>query len=74
MAVWVLVVHFIDVYWMILPSLYGKEHDYFFSWLDVVYPLIVIGLLIFLFNLNVKKYNLVPIGDPKLKRGLDFRL
>ncbi len=74
MAVWILVVHFIDLYWMILPSLYGKNQVYSFSWLDVVYPLIVVGLLIFLFNLNVKKYNLVPIGDPKLKRGLDFRL
>ena len=74
MAVWILCAHFIDIYWMVMPSLYGTGHSYSFSWLDVVYPLAVIGILIILFNLNSKKYNMVPIGDPKLERGLDFRL
>ncbi len=74
MAVWILCAHFIDIYWMIMPSLYSSGYRYSFSWLDLVYPLAVIGFIIVLFNLNVKKHNLVPIGDPKLERGLDFRL
>jgi len=30
--------------------------------------------VIVVFNMNAKKYNLVPVKDPKLQRGLDFSL
>ena len=34
----------------------------------------VVGLVILLFYYKVGHNNIIPVGDPKLKRGLDFRL
>ena len=31
MSIWILCAHFIDVYWMIMPSLYGTSHSYSFK-------------------------------------------
>jgi len=31
-------------------------------------------LIVLVFNMKAKKENLIPIGDSKLQRGLDFHL
>jgi hypothetical protein len=36
--------------------------------------MLTFGIIVILFGMKAKKENLVAIGDPKLKRGLDFRL
>lgn len=69
-SVWILFAHFIDLYWLVMPNFQG----YYFSFIDLVVPLLSSGLIIIVFNLRAKKANLVPIGDPKLQKGLDFRL
>jgi hypothetical protein len=69
-SVWILFAHFIDLYWLVMPNVKG----YYFSWIDIVVPLIAIGVIILVFNYRAKKSNLVPIGDPKLQKGLDFRV
>lgn len=69
-SVWILFAHFIDIYWLVMPNFEG----YYFSWIDFVVPLLVVGVIILIFNYRAKKSNLVPIGDPKLKKGLDFRV
>jgi len=69
-SVWILFAHFIDLYWLIMPNVEG----YYFSWIDIVVPLIAVGVIILVFNYRAKKSNLVPIGDPKLQKGLDFRV
>lgn len=69
-SVWILFAHFIDLYWIVMPNI----RDYYFSIIDLVVPLLSSGLIILVFNLRAKKANLVPIGDPKLQKGLDFRL
>jgi len=69
-SVWILFAHFIDLYWLVMPNIQG----YYFSFIDLVVPLLSSGLIILVFNLRAKKANLVPIGDPKLQKGLDFRL
>ncbi len=73
-AIWILCAHFIDLYWMIMPGMRDNGLTYHFSWIDFTFPLAIIGLIIVVFNAMAKKHNLIPIGDPKLKRGLDFRL
>ena len=45
-----------------------------FSWIDLVFPIAGTGLVILVFAFAAKKANLIPIGDPKLKRGIDFHL
>ncbi len=74
MSIWILVVHFLDVYWMIMPGMKVESGGYFFSWSDLVFPVAVVGLLIIIFTSMAKKYNLIPVRDPKLQRGFDFRL
>jgi len=69
-SVWILFAHFIDLYWLVMPNMKG----YYFSWIDFIVPLIAVGVIILIFNYRAKKSNLVPIGDPKLQKGLDFRV
>jgi hypothetical protein len=69
-SIWILFAHFIDLYWLVMPNMKG----YYFSWIDIVVPLIAVGVIILVFNYRAKKSNLVPIGDPKLQKGLDFRV
>lgn len=69
-SVWILFAHFINLYWLVMPNFEG----YHLSWIDLVIPLTVIGLIILIFNYRAKRSNLVPVGDPKLQKGLDFRV
>ena len=69
-SIWILFAHFIDLYWLVMPNVNG----YYFSWIDIIVPLLAIGVIILIFNYRTKKSNLVPIGDPKLQKGLDFRV
>jgi hypothetical protein len=73
-AVWLLVAHLLDLYWLIMPSLINHGHGYSFSWIDFVFPVAAAGFVIIIFIAMSKKDNLVPINDPKLQRGLNFRL
>ena len=73
-SIWILCVHFLDIYWLIMPSMSRNNHAYTFSWIDFVYPVFFIGVLLLVFNKMSEKINLVPVGDPKLQRGLDFHL
>lgn len=69
-SVWILFAHFIDLYWLVMPNVNG----FYFSLIDIVAPLLAVGVIILIFNYRAKKSNLVPIGDPKLQKGLDFRV
>jgi hypothetical protein len=73
-SVWLLIAHLFDLFWFVMPEAPGMESGYTFSWIDLVFPISIIGLTILVFNFKAKKDNLLPIGDPKLKRGLDFHL
>ena len=73
-SVWLLFAHLYDLYWMVMPEMPGLENGYIFSWIDFVFPIAAVGFVIIVFNMKAKKENLIPIGDPKLKRGLDFHL
>lgn len=71
MSLWILGAHLADLYWLVMPT-----HSKTFSlhWVDFVFPVVAIGLVIVALSLKVGKRNIVPVGDPKLQRGLDFRL
>lgn len=73
-AVWILIAHYIDLYWLIMPGFFVGGKVYTFSWLDIVFPLGALGLVIIVFNRGVKMHNLIPVRDPKLEKGLNFRL
>ena len=71
MAIWILFAHLLDMYWLVMPT-YGRSVPV--SWMEIVYPVLGIGLVMAVLSYRVKRNNLVPVGDPKLQRGLSFRL
>ena len=73
-SVWLLFAHLFDLFWLVMPEMETMAGGYIFSWVDLVFPIAVVGLIILVFNWKAKKENLVPIGDPKLQKGLDFHL
>ena len=73
-SVWLLFAHLFDLFWFVMPEMEELSGGYSFSWIDLVFPIAAVGLIILVFNMKVKKENLIPIGDPKLQRGLDFHL
>ncbi len=72
MAIIILFAHYYDLYWMAMPN-YSKS-GFIFSWNEISFIILAIGILVLTFYYFSKKYNLVPIGDPKLKRGIEFKL
>jgi large-conductance mechanosensitive channel len=73
-SIWILAAHYIDLYWLIMPSLYVNGKVYTFSWLDIVFPIGAVGLIMAVFNWSAKRYNLIPIKDPKLQKAFNFRI
>jgi hypothetical protein len=73
-SVWLLFAHLYDIFWFVMPEMEELSGGYSFSWIDLVFPIAAVGIIILVFNMKAKKENLIPIGDPKLQRGLDFHL
>jgi hypothetical protein len=71
MSLWVLFAHLLDLYWLVMPSFSTSP---VLGWMEVSFPLFIVGLVIVMFGWKIKRRNLIPVGDPKLGRGLDFRL
>lgn len=71
MSLFILFAHFFDTYWLIMPSYSGSI---VFSFYEIGFPILIIGVIVLVFYWQSKKYNLIPVGDPKLQRGLDFHL
>jgi hypothetical protein len=67
----ILAAHFVDLYWLVMPT-FSKTIT--FSFYEIGFPVLVIGLIILVFFAQAKKNNIIPVGDPKLQRGLDFHL
>jgi hypothetical protein len=70
-ALWLLAAHWIDLYWFVMPT---YDASVTFGWMELSFPLLIIGLMITVVAWKTKKHNLMPIGDPKLKRGMEFHL
>ncbi len=71
-SLWILFGHFYDLYWLAMPTL--NPAGVSISWIDFVFPAFAVGLLIVVFHIVSKNKNLVPIGDPRLRRGIEFKL
>ena len=67
-ALVLLVSHFADMYWLVLPN-YGPLQ---LHWLDFTCLLGVGGLYMALVLRNMEGRALIPTGDPRLIRALNF--
>jgi hypothetical protein len=71
MSLIILFAHLFDMYWLIMPTYTDSAP---LSFYELGFPVLVIGILIVVFTIQAKRHNLIPVGDPKLQRGLDFHL
>ena len=72
MSIWILVAHFMDMYFLVMPTF--SPSGVALGWIELGFFLLAFGLIFLIFSIRAKSVNILPIGDPKLKRGLDFRL
>ncbi|MDB4965336.1 MAG: hypothetical protein JWN44_1025 [Myxococcales bacterium] len=71
MAVWLLIAHAVDTYWIVMPQLTPDGPH--FGITDLFAFLGVGGIAIGFFIFRMRGKNLVPIGDPFLPVSLEYR-
>ncbi len=71
-SAWIFFAHIVDLFWLAMPT-YSKE-GVNLGWIEFSIPLVSIGIIVLVFYYKYKNNNLIPIGDPKLKKSIDFRL
>ncbi len=69
-AAWMLFVHFVDVYWLVLPA--ASPSHLSLHWLDVAALLAVGGAFFGVVFLLMGRHRVVPVGDPHLPDAVHF--
>jgi len=72
MAIWLLAAHWLDLYWLVMPAF--DDHSLAIGWVEAGFPIFTVGIFILLFVYKYSKVNIIPVGDPKLKHGIDMFL
>jgi len=70
-AVWILIMHWIDIYWLVIPNLH--HHGAHFSWMDLTATLGIGGIFFWYFLNKFYKHALVPVGDPRLDISINMK-
>ena len=70
MMCWLLFMHFIDVYWLIMPNL--NHHGFHFSAIDLFCLLGIGGIFIGATFSRMKQSSLYPYKDPRIKESINF--
>ena len=69
-ALWLLLMHLIDLYWLIMPTLH--KHDVHLSLLDLTTLMGIGGLFVAVFGWQLRRHALIPVRDPRLADSLAF--
>jgi hypothetical protein len=69
-AVWTLVVHWLDMFWLVKPHMRTEHLP--FGIQDLTCTIGVAGVFIAAMAFSAKKVQLVPVKDPRLPRSLAF--
>ena len=67
-AVWILIMHGMDLHWLILPSVHPG--DFHLQWIDVSTFLAVGSVFSLAFWSRVRRYPMIPVGDLRLREAL----
>lgn len=67
-SIWILVMHFFDLYWIIIPNF--KAYEFYISWIDLVIFLAVGGIFLTCFLYIFFKHALFAVNDPKLAESI----
>ena len=75
LAIFILILRLIDMFYMIGPSprttAHGEVWTFYISWLDIAAPLAVGGIWLWAFFRQLQKYPLVPVNDPFLENAIE---
>ena len=71
MASWLLLMHYIDLYWIVMPTL--DKHGAHFHWLDATTFVAVGSAFAFAFWSKLRRRQLTPVGDPRFEQSLKFQ-
>ena len=69
-AVWLIMMHALDIYWLVMPN-YGQA-EFSVHWLDAACFFGVGGTYLAVVFYGMIGHSLIPIGDPRLPRSLQF--
>jgi len=69
-AVWSLVVEYIDLYWIVMPTYYKTGPQ--LHWLDLATMLTTASICGLVFWSRFRKHKMVPVGDLRFKQSLNF--
>ena len=70
-AAWILVFHYLDLYWLIMPAL--RPEGVQPHWLDASVLLTLVFTCGAIVAMACQSRPLIPIGDPRLAESLAFR-
>jgi len=70
-AILMLSAHVLDMYWLIFPALGGSPR---FGWPELSFALFFLGGILLWIRGAMQKGEDMPVGDPFLREGLEFRL
>ena len=68
-AIFVLCVRFIDLYWLVMPTF--RRQSFGLSWMDVTIPAGLLGLWLWYFLTQLEKRPLMPVNAPHLGEALE---
>jgi Ni/Fe-hydrogenase subunit HybB-like protein len=70
-AAWMIVMRYIDLYWLIMPSFgHGGEAGFHPSWIDLAVPIGLGGVWFGFFAMQLMSRNLAPLADPRFQEAL----
>lgn len=73
MAIWIIIMQYIDFFWIIMPSASHTGHSEFhFSLLNLGPVLLIGGVYFAVFFKRLSKVSLFPNQDPRLKESIHF--
>jgi len=70
-AIYMLVMHWVDLYWIVMPNLDPQHVN--FGVVDVALTLGMVGILVFLTARRASGQALLPVNDPLLPQSLGFK-
>lgn len=71
-CIWLLLMHYLDLYWNIFPNHPGSEHGFSFSWMDLTTVIGIGGIFVGVVWSRLSSQALIPLKDPKLDNSLHF--
>jgi hypothetical protein len=66
-ALWLMLMRWVDLYWLIIPNFPDTKGVFSFSWVNIASTLGIGGLWMVLFFFNLKARPLLPLHDPTLR-------